>query len=113
MRLFHRFYSSGIVWGRCWGGGECGYAAEELGPFNTREELAEKAFLMLSDGSLDSGMGFESLIAAILKVTDETVLIEHGREFTNKEYSILEIQRGDEKLDARVREELEESVLCG
>lgn len=111
MRLFHRFYSSGIVWGRCWGGGECGYAAEELGPFNTREELAEHAMSALLDGSLDSGMGFESLLAAVLKVTDETVLIEHGREFVNKECSILEIQKDDVKLDAEIREELENLVL--
>ena len=72
--MIKKFRSKGLAYGKYWGGGEGAYQAEEL-TGETKEELLEKANTMLTDGSLDSGMGYESLIGAILDVS--TIMISH------------------------------------
>jgi hypothetical protein len=78
-----RFEVTGIVLGNLWGGQEGSYPARKI-KTNTRQEALEKATDMLSDGSLDSGMGFESLIGARLEVKCiETIKIK-GKEYENE-----------------------------
>lgn len=79
-----RYEATGNVLGNLWGGGQGGYSASPVNG-NTLEELLTKAEDMLADGSLDSGMGFESLIGALLKVSTITTVIIDGKEFTNTE----------------------------
>ena len=78
-----RFISTGIVLGNLWGGGKGAYPATKLAA-DTREELIEQAKKGL-DGSLDSGMGFESLIGALLFITTITTITRNGKEFENRE----------------------------
>lgn len=61
------YKATGIVLGNCWGGGVCGYAAREINA-NSLRELREEIEEQLENGSLDSGMGFESLIGAIMTI---------------------------------------------
>jgi hypothetical protein len=56
--------------------------------------LAENA---LSDGSLDSGMGYESLIGAILNVEIKTEVLIEGKKFINREYDEISIGNIDER----------------
>jgi hypothetical protein len=79
------FKSTGLVLGNLWGGGTGAYRSIELSS-DTREELIKQATNALNDGSLDSGMGYESLIGAILLVeTIKTVEVD-GEEFTRSEF---------------------------
>ena len=81
------FESTGLVYGKFWGGGEGSYPARKL-KASTRKELIEKAKEGLN-GSLDAGMGFESLIGAVLNITKTTFIIVKGRLFNNTEYQTI------------------------
>jgi hypothetical protein len=82
-----RFEAKGIVLGNYWGGGKGGYAAKRI-KANTLEELLTIATKMLDDGSLDSGMGYESLIGASLEVSTITTVLINDKEFINTETEI-------------------------
>jgi hypothetical protein len=79
-----KFTSTGFVLGNYWGGGSGAYKARVLSA-DTKEELIKKATEMLNDGSLDSGMGYESLIGALLNITTITTIMHKGKKFANKE----------------------------
>lgn len=66
------------------GRGRGSYAARPL-EANTKEELLEQANKGL-DGSLDAGMGYESLIGALLNIIKITTIEIDGKDFVNKEY---------------------------
>jgi hypothetical protein len=80
------YIATGIVWGNFWGGGKGGYSARVI-KANTRKELLNKAKEMLADGSLDGGMGYESLIGALLNIKKTTRIIIKDKEFKNEQYS--------------------------
>lgn len=75
---------SGYVWGKCWGGGECGYKSETV-EGKTKAEVIAKAEQMLADGSLDSGMGYESLTGANLELLITTKIKIGGKWYFNHE----------------------------
>ena len=79
------FNSTGIVLGNYWGGGQGGYQARSI-EAKTKKELLKKANQMLTDGSLDSGMGYESLIGARLDITKVTSINIDGKVFLNHEH---------------------------
>lgn len=83
MKATENFESEGLVYGNLWGGGQGAYKAKKL-KANTREELLEQALKGL-DGSLDGGMGFESLIGALLEIKKITTIVVKGKTFTNEE----------------------------
>ena len=62
------YHAEGFLLGNLWGGGKGAYPTIKLTSDSIYgiRELAENA---LSDGSLDSGMGYQSLIGAILKIS--------------------------------------------
>ena len=80
---------NGVVLGNLWGGGTGAYPTSFLYA-RSLEELRKKATKGL-DGSLDSGMGFESLIGAVMdvKITDEKVI--NGKKFYHDEYTMIEV----------------------
>jgi len=81
-----KFESTGLVYGYLWGGGEGAYPARKL-EANKKEDLLKLANEGL-DGSLDSGMGYESLIGAILEIKTITTVHIKGKPFINKETDI-------------------------
>lgn len=85
-----RYEAQGCVLGNYWGGGAGSYPTIKI-KGDTKEEVLEKATKSLEDGSLDSGMGFESLIGAVLDVTCITTVEIDGKTFTNKENEIESI----------------------
>ena len=78
-----KFKSTGLVFGNYWGGGKGSYSATKL-TADTKEDLIKQATDGL-DGSLDGGMGFESLIGALLSITKTTTIMHDGKLFTNEE----------------------------
>lgn len=78
------YYSTGLVHGHYWGGGKGAYSARKLNA-PTKEELLQKANEGL-DGSLDGGMGYESLIGALLTIRKEVTIEIDGKTFVNNEY---------------------------
>jgi hypothetical protein len=77
------YKATGIVLGNFWGGGSGSYPARPLND-TTLEGLMKQANDGL-DGSLDSGMGYESLIGAMLNITTKTEMMFEDKLFTNKE----------------------------
>ena len=90
-----KYHSSGFVLGQLWGGGKGGYPTRTFSA-DSLEELLELNKAALADGSLDSGMGFERLLAAKLNITTETSVVIEGEVFTNKQYDFEYI--GDEEM---------------
>jgi hypothetical protein len=79
------YKATGFVLGNYWGGGTGAYPTIKF-EADTKEELMEKAKVALDDGSIDSGMGYESLIGAILDITEITSVEIEGETFINKKY---------------------------
>jgi len=79
------YKASGIVLGNCWGGGSGGYPAHEINA-NSLRELNEEIEEQLKNGSLDSGMGFESLIGAIMIIDTVDIRQIDGKRFVAHDY---------------------------
>jgi hypothetical protein len=82
---FKKIYkASGLVYGRYWGGGSGSYPSQKYSS-DSLEELTEKLNSDLKGGRLDSGMGFESLIGALISIeTIESVEI-NGKIYSNSD----------------------------
>jgi len=65
-----KYKANGIVLGNCWGGGIGGYPAKKF-IADSKKNLDKRINAGIADGSIDSGMGFESIIGAMMCV--ETV----------------------------------------
>jgi len=82
------YKSNGLVLGNYWGGGIGAYKARDI-EAPTQEELLTKANQMLEDGSLDDGMGYESLIGAILIITETKNTDIDGEDFSHDNSEIV------------------------
>ena len=78
-------FAKGAVIGNHWGGGRGFYPSAKLSA-DSMEKLMEEANRRLKDGSLDGGMGFKSLIGAILNIEEITTIILDEKEFKHFEY---------------------------
>ena len=72
------FSSQGYVLGNYWGGGKGSFSAKKLVAYCSEEALLADAEKMLKDGSLDAGMGYESLIGARIEVTHKKTMVIDG-----------------------------------
>ena len=82
-----KYHSSGFVLGDLWGGAKYYVYPTRTFSADSLEELLELNKAALADGSLDSGMGFERLLAAKLNITTQTSVVIEGEVFTNKQYN--------------------------
>ena len=78
------YAARGHVLGNYWGGGKGSYRTIRLYD-TTLDGLLEKCKTALHDGSLDSGMGFASLLGAVIEVVTITTITVGDKEFTNEE----------------------------
>lgn len=93
------YIAGGVVLGNLFGGGTGAYKTKTIRG-NSEEEILEKAKVALENGSLDGGMGFESLIGGFLDITCETSIEIDGKEFVNQEISSAWIGTlSDEQMD--------------
>jgi glucosamine 6-phosphate synthetase-like amidotransferase/phosphosugar isomerase protein len=81
------YKATGLVLGNTWGGGRGTYATVPL-QSDSKEELLAEANKLLVEGRLDNGMGFESLVGAVLSVTKQTIIEVEGDEYINEKYEI-------------------------
>ena len=94
-----RITVTGIVFGNCWGGGQGGFKAKKITGGTLKEVRAEAKRKLEDgslDGSLDSGMGFESLNGAVLEAKVETIKMIDGEEYVNTKYQIFSIGKTTE-----------------
>jgi hypothetical protein len=81
------YKATGLVLGNTWGGGRGAYDTVPL-QSDTKEELLAEANRLLIKNALDNGMGFESLVGAVLSVTKRTIIEVEGDEYINEKYEI-------------------------
>ena len=86
-----KFSATGMVWGNCWGGGQVGYAAHALNDFDTKKALLEEAEKRVKDGSLDGGMGYESLEGVVLLITKTDTRRIGSKDFTHTEKQFAKV----------------------
>lgn len=80
------YKATGIVLGNLWGGGSGGYPAIEINA-NSLRELREEIEEQLASGSLDSGMGFENLIGALMVIDTRDSRKIDGKIFVAHDYN--------------------------
>ena len=85
-----KFTAKGHVLGNYWGGGQGAYPTIKFSG-DSKEEILEKANKALKDGSMDSGMGYESLIGAVLEIKQTTRVEIEGQDFFNHEFFQVEV----------------------
>jgi hypothetical protein len=72
-----QYVATGLVYGKLWGGGNGAYPVRQL-VADTKNLLLKEAKEALKGGSLDSGMGFESLKGAMLYIKEiETITVNN------------------------------------
>ena len=88
------YIANGYVLGKCWGGGSGSYPARRYS--NTdKEALVEEITKDFKSGALDSGFGFESLLAAEMEITTVSSVEIDGKEYTNE--SVENLTLGEDK----------------
>jgi len=106
-----RYIAKGIVWGNCWGGGQCGYTSHIL-KASSMKKLNKQIEEGISNGSLDSGMGYEKVVGAVMSIeVREEIKVARGssyKPFTHSDYNIKTY--GD--IPKGIIAQLVESVLC-
>lgn len=79
------YRSTGLVFGNYWGGGRGCYPAVNL-MGDTKEIIMEEAKKKVENGSLDSGMGYESLIGAVIEIEEIKIIVFEGEVFYKSEF---------------------------
>jgi hypothetical protein len=93
------YKATGFVLGNLWGGG-IGVYPTIVFEGETKEALMEKANIALEDGSIDSGMGFESLIGAVSDITIITKVEIDDEIFINEKFEFDSVgELSDEQHD--------------
>lgn len=82
-----KYQARGYVYGYYWGGGAGAYPSKLI-QADTIEELREKIEDGIEKGWLDSGMGYESLIGAIMYITCTEIMIIDGKDWFHKDESL-------------------------
>ena len=82
MNEIKSYKAHGLVLGNVWGGGEITYPAEALSN-DTLPGIIEEINQGIADGSLDSGMGYESLIGALMVIETERKVIINNKAYRN------------------------------
>lgn len=83
------YKSNGLVLGNYWGGGKGSYKATTFHSDVSKEDLIEQNKKALESGALDSGMGYESLIGAILNIETISTTEIDNKPFTNTEFELI------------------------
>jgi hypothetical protein len=90
------FSATGAVLGNYWGGGKGAYEARPVSA-SSKEELIKLLEQGVEDGSLDSGMGYRSLLGAYMTIKQTTHVTIDGKDFSNDEYEDVVIGNLDEE----------------
>lgn len=72
------YSAKGIVYGKYWGGGSGWYAARTYRDYDSLAKLKTAIKKDYKSGRLDSGMGYESLLGALMIITIHKKMIADG-----------------------------------
>lgn len=76
------YKADGIVYGKYWGGGEGAYKAERYHA-DTLERLTADIEKDIESGAIDSGMGYEKVLGALMYIDTITDVMIDGKVFSN------------------------------
>ena len=76
------YRAEGLVYGRYWGGGEGGFKAESYHA-DTLEKLEADIIKDVESGAIDSGMGYEKVLGAVMVIDTITDIVIGGKVFSN------------------------------
>lgn len=76
---------TGLVFGNYWGGGKGAYKAESY-EGEDLDIIREEIKTDLKSGALDRGMGYESLIGALMTIEIISTITVKDKEFSNSEW---------------------------
>jgi hypothetical protein len=82
-----KWFAKGYCYGNYWGGGKGAYKTTMF-TADSEEALREKISKAIDDGSIDSGMGYESMIGAIMEIRRYTTIEIDGDEYHNNHTDI-------------------------
>ena len=80
-----QYKTKGLVYGQDWGFNYGAYPSQE-GCYYKYSELEEDIEKRIKDGSLDSGMGYQSLKGALIIVETVRSVVVRGRIYTNSNF---------------------------
>lgn len=92
--IYTEYEANGKVLGKLWGGGFGGYPARNY-TNSDKEALIEEIKKDYESSALDSGMGFELLVAAVMTITTVECVEIDGKKYVSRD--IEEITFGDNK----------------
>lgn len=81
------YKAKGLVYGCLWDNSMGSYPSKEVYSENF-DELKEMIMSGIDDGSLDSGMGYQQLVGAIMEITTITDIVINDDVYTNKKYQV-------------------------
>lgn len=81
----------GLVYGNLWGGGQGAYECAKLEGYKSRAALMKDAKAALKDGTLDSGMGFDGLICALVSVERLETMEKGGKVWKARDVEAVEL----------------------
>ena len=87
MKTTISYESKGFVLGNYWGGGQGSYPSIKFSSDISEDDLLEQNNKALNDGSLDSGMGYESLIGALITIETIRTIEFEDRIYVNSEFN--------------------------
>jgi len=87
MKITKYYKITGFVYGNYWGGGKGAYKSESY-EGEDLDKLMKTIKEDLESGTLDSGMGYESLIGAILDIETIEKIKYKDKYYYNSDYSI-------------------------
>lgn len=88
MEKITTYKATGLVYGNYWGGGAGSYNARTLCG-DDYDKLIEKIEESIKDGSLDAGMGYESLKGAMMQIETITDVLIEGKTYSNRASEIV------------------------
>ena len=80
--------AEGLCYGKYWGGGEGSFEATKYSCYTSEEELVDTIVSDIDNGNIDSGMGYESMLGAVMRVTRTITLDFKGKIFINEESKV-------------------------
>ena len=79
------YKATGIVYGNYWGGGSGGYQAKKY-QADTLKELRKEINAGVKNGTIDSGMGYQDVLGAIMDIETIETITENGKEYKNSSF---------------------------
>lgn len=109
MKQKRKYRSTGIVYGKLWTNVEAAYPAKILQE-HSKKKLLKNIKLKFKDGSLDSGMGYQYLIGAIITIETMTTIFIKEVDYYHSDYQTIFIGKLNQKQKDFLKEMQEQCV---